>query len=54
MIVMGILEATGVVTELMAQTVDSGAIANFQSFFNIATAIVLLPFVNVLMELSSG
>lgn len=52
MIVMGILEATGVVTELMAQTVDSGAIANFQSFFNIATAIVLLPFVNFLMELS--
>lgn len=31
---------------------DSGDIANFQSFFNIATAIVLLPFVNQLMELS--
>ena len=52
MIVMGILERTGVVTELMAKTVNSGDIANFQSFFNIATAIVLLPFVNQLMELS--
>ena len=52
MIVIGILESTGVITELMSHTVDSGSIANFQSFFNIATAIVLLPFVNLLMELS--
>ena len=34
MIVIGILESTGVITELMSHTVDSGSIANFQSFFN--------------------
>ncbi len=38
--------------EFWTRTVDSGAIANFQTFFNLVTAIVLLPFTNQLVQLS--
>ncbi len=34
------------------QTVNSGSIANFQTFFNLVTAVVLLPFTNQLVALS--
>ena len=33
-------------------TVDSGGIANFQTIFNLVTAIVLVPFANLLVKLS--
>ncbi len=33
-------------------TVDSGGIANFQTIFNLVTAIVLIPFANLLVKLS--
>ncbi len=35
-----------------AWTVDSGVIANFQTLFNLVTAVVLLPFTNQLVKLS--
>lgn len=34
------------------RTVDSGVIANFQTVFNLLTAIALIPFVNLLVKLS--
>lgn len=34
------------------KTVDSGGIANFQTLFNLVTAIVLIPFANQLVKLS--
>ena len=34
------------------RTVDSGGIANFQTIFNLLTAVVLIPFTNVLVKLS--
>ena len=38
--------------EFWVSTVDSGGIANFQTIFNLLTAIVLLPFTNQLVKLS--
>ena len=38
--------------EFWAKTVDSGGIANFQTIFNLATAIVLIPFTELLVKLS--
>ncbi len=38
--------------EFWVATVDSGGIANFQTIFNLITAIVLLPFTNVLVAIS--
>ncbi|MBE6980463.1 MAG: Na/Pi cotransporter family protein [Ruminococcaceae bacterium] len=38
--------------EFWSRTVDSGGIANFQTIFNLVTAIVLVPFTNVLVKLS--
>ncbi len=52
MIVMAILRACGVWPELWNSVSDSGAIANFQTIFNFATALVLLPFAGLLVKLS--
>lgn len=52
MAVMAILRACGVWPELWKSVSDSGAIANFQSIFNIATAVVLLPFAGLLVKFS--
>ncbi|MEE0109531.1 MAG: Na/Pi cotransporter family protein [Oscillospiraceae bacterium] len=38
--------------EFWVRTVDSGTIANFQTVFNLVTAIVLIPFANWLVKLS--
>ena len=38
--------------EFWNKTVDSGGIANFQTVFNLLTAIVLVPFTNLLVKLS--
>ncbi len=53
MIVMSILEANAVWgVEFWTRTADSGMIANFQTIFNLLTAIALLPFTNLLVKLS--
>ena len=40
--------------EFWVATVDSGGIANFQTLFNLVTAIVLLPFTNQLVAISKA
>lgn len=53
MIVMTVLEHNAVFgTAFWTRTVDSGTIADFQTFFNLATAVLLLPFTRQLMNLS--
>ena len=53
MIVMTILESNAVWgADYWTRAVDSGVIANFQTVFNLITAIVLLPFTNLLVKLS--
>ena len=52
MIVMTILRSAGFMPNLWGGAVDSGIIANFQTIFNLATAIVLLPFTGVLVNIS--
>ena len=53
MIVMSILQANNVWGESFWQmTADSGVIANFQTLFNLITAIVLIPFASWLVKLS--
>ena len=53
MIVMTIMENMDVFgAEFWAASVDSGGIANFQTIFNLITAIVLVPFANILVKLS--
>lgn len=53
MLVMTILQQNGVFgSEFWNGAVDSGGIANFQTFFNLATAVVLLPFTNWLVKIS--
>ena len=53
MIVMSIMQHNAVFGEAFwIRTVDSGAIADFQTIFNLVTAIVLLPFTNQLVKLS--
>ena len=52
MIVMTILRSAGFMPDLWGGAVDSGIIANFQTIFNLATAIVLLPFTGVLVNIS--
>ncbi|MBO5981323.1 MAG: Na/Pi cotransporter family protein [Clostridia bacterium] len=52
MAVMAILRACGAFPELWNSVSDSGAIANFQTIFNLATALVLLPFAGLLVKLS--
>ncbi len=49
MIAMTIIRRAGGFPGLWESVVDSGVIANFQTIFNLLTAIVLLPFTNVLV-----
>ena len=53
MIVMTIMQKMAVFgAEFWVATVDSGGIANFQTIFNLITAIVLIPFADMLVKLS--
>ena len=52
MIAIAILRACGAFPDLWNSVSDSGAIANFQTIFNLVTAIVLLPFSGLLVKLS--
>lgn len=52
MIVMTIIKNAGGFPDLWEQVVDSGIIANFQTIFNLITAIVLLPFTKVLVKIA--
>ncbi len=52
MIVMTLLRRAGAFPELWESIVDSGVIANFQTLFNLVTAIILLPFTGVLVKIS--
>ena len=52
MIVMTILRGAGFMPDLWEGVVDSGIIANFQTVFNLVTAIVLLPFTGLLVKLA--
>lgn len=52
MIVMTILRKAGFMPELWDGVVDSGIIANFQTIFNLVTAIVLLPFTGALVKVA--
>lgn len=52
MIVMTLLRNAGFMVNLWESVVDSGVIANFQTLFNLVTAIVLLPFTGVLVKIS--
>ena len=53
MIVMSIMEANAVFgAGFWTMTADSGVIANFQTVFNLLTAIALLPFTGLLVKLS--
>jgi phosphate:Na+ symporter len=49
MIVMTIIRAAGGFPELWESTVNSCGIANFQTIFNLLTAIALIPFTNMLV-----
>ena len=49
MIVMTIIRSAGGFPDLWTNTVNSGGIANFQTIFNLLTAIALLPFTNFLV-----
>lgn len=52
MIVMSLIRSAGGFSGLWESVVDSGVIANFQTLFNLITAIVLLPFTNVLVKIA--
>ena len=53
MIAMTIMERMAVFgTDFWVATVDSGGIANFQTVFNLLTALVLVPFADVLVKIS--
>ncbi len=53
MIVMSVMQKLAVFgAEFWTNPVDGGGIANFQTIFNLITAIVLLPFTNVLVNAS--
>ncbi|MBQ8236896.1 MAG: Na/Pi cotransporter family protein [Oscillospiraceae bacterium] len=53
MIAMTILQNTVMAgAELWGMTADSGVIANFQTVFNLVTAVALIPFTNWLVKLS--
>ncbi len=52
MIVMTVLKNMGMWAGLWDSVVDSGVIANFQTIFNLITAIVLLPFTGVLVNIA--
>lgn len=50
--VMLLLQYGGAFPTLWESIVDSGAIANFQTIFNLLTAVMLLPFTNLLVKAS--
>lgn len=50
MIAMTILHSCGVWPELWSSVADSGMIANFQTLFNLITAVLLLPFTQLMMK----
>lgn len=52
MIVMSLLKNAGFFGGLWESVCNSGVIANFQTLFNLITAIVLLPFTGILMKIS--
>lgn len=52
MIAMTIIKAAGGFPELWDKIVDSGDIANFQTIFNLLTAVVLVPFTGILVKLT--
>lgn len=52
MIAMTILKACGVFPDLWGKVASSGDIANFQTIFNLVTAVVLLPFTNLLVKIT--
>lgn len=52
MIVMTIIQKMGGFPDLWDSIVDSGVIANFQTLFNLITAIVLLPFTGLLVKIA--
>lgn len=52
MIVMTIIRSAGGFPQLWDSVVDSGGIANFQTLFNLVTAVVLIPFAGALVKLS--
>lgn len=52
MIVMTLIKQFGMFPDLWNSVVDSGVIANFQTLFNLVTAIVLLPFTGVLVDIA--
>lgn len=52
MIVMETLKAMGMFPDFWGKVVDSGDIANFQTIFNLVTAIVLVPFTGYLVKLT--
>ena len=53
MIAMTLLRNFGAFPTLWNSTVDSGVIANFQTIFNVITALALLPFAGLLVKASS-
>lgn len=52
MIVMSILHRANFMPQLWGSIVDSGVIANFQTLFNVVTAVLLLPFTSILVKIS--
>lgn len=52
MIGMTILRKAGFFADFWESVVDSGVIANFQTLFNLITAIVLLPFTGILVKIA--
>lgn len=52
MIVMELIKGFGGFPDLWQSTVNSGGIANFQTLFNLITAVVLVPFAGYLVKLS--
>lgn len=52
MIAMSLIRSLGGFQELWKSVVNSGGIADFQTLFNLVTAIVLLPFTGVLVKIA--
>ncbi|MGN1413465.1 MAG: Na/Pi cotransporter family protein [Anaerovoracaceae bacterium] len=52
MIVMSLIKLMGGFPSLWNSVVDSGGIANFQTLFNLLTAVALIPFAGMLVKLS--
>ena len=52
MLAMTVIKNMGYFPDLWTSVVDSGTIANFQTIFNLVTAIALIPFAGLLVKLS--